>query len=140
MNTALWGGRRAIYPLGTYEQVMPLDIIATALLKAVVRGDTEQAKALDRRARLKAARQARRENLERPAKAQEKDASGEPPPSAPPARAGGGEWKAGLFDALAVCRNEPFFSRVMCVEKARWKYCPGHWGTIEECPGKNPGS
>ena len=100
----------------------------------------EQAKALDRRARLKAARQARRENLERPAKAQEKDASGEPPPSAPPARAGGGEWKAGLFDALAVCRNEPFFSRVMCVEKARWKYCPGHWGTIEECPGKNPGS
>ena len=46
MNTALWGGRRAIYPLGTYEQVMPLDIIATVLLKAVVRGDTEQAKAL----------------------------------------------------------------------------------------------
>lgn len=46
MNTALWGGRRAIYPLGTYEQVMPLDIIATSLLKAVVKGDTEKSKDL----------------------------------------------------------------------------------------------
>ena len=46
MNTALWGGRRAIYPLGTYEQVMPLDIIATSLLKALSTGDTEKAKDL----------------------------------------------------------------------------------------------
>lgn len=46
MNTAVWGGRRAIYPLGTYEQVMPLDIIATSLLKAVVKGDTEKSKDL----------------------------------------------------------------------------------------------
>ena len=46
MNTALWGGRRAIYPLGTYEQVMPLDIIATSLLKAVVKGDTEKSQDL----------------------------------------------------------------------------------------------
>ena len=34
MPTATWGGRRAIFPLGTYEQVMPLDIIATSLLKS----------------------------------------------------------------------------------------------------------
>ncbi len=100
----------------------------------------EQTKPLDRRARLKAARQARRESLEQPVTAPEKATSGEVPPPAPLARASGGEWKTALFDALAVCRNEPFFSRVMCVEKARWKYCPGHWGTIEECPGKNPGS
>ncbi len=46
MNTALWGGKRAIYPLGTYEQVMPLDIIATSLLKTISKGDTEKAKAL----------------------------------------------------------------------------------------------
>lgn len=46
MNTALWGGKRAIYPLGTYDQVMPLDIIATSLLKSVVKGDTEKSKAL----------------------------------------------------------------------------------------------
>ncbi len=45
-NTALWGGKRAIYPLGTYEQVMPLDIIATSLLKALSTGDTEKSKDL----------------------------------------------------------------------------------------------
>ena len=27
MPTATWGGDRAIFPLGTYEQVMPLDIL-----------------------------------------------------------------------------------------------------------------
>ena len=45
-NTALWGGRRAIYPLGTYDEVMPLDIIATSLLKALSKGDTEKSQAL----------------------------------------------------------------------------------------------
>jgi len=45
-NTALWGGKRAIYPLGTYEQVMPLDIIATSLLKALANADTEKSKDL----------------------------------------------------------------------------------------------
>jgi Na+-transporting NADH:ubiquinone oxidoreductase subunit A len=40
--TAAWGGRRAIYPLGTYEKVMPLDIIATTLLKSLAVGDTEK--------------------------------------------------------------------------------------------------
>ncbi|SDP46735.1 Na(+)-translocating NADH-quinone reductase subunit A [Desulforhopalus singaporensis] len=46
MNTALWGGRRAIYPLGTYEEVMPLDILTTFLLKAIAVCDTEKSKAL----------------------------------------------------------------------------------------------
>jgi Na+-transporting NADH:ubiquinone oxidoreductase subunit A len=46
MSTALWGGRRAIYPLGTYDQVMPMDIIATSLLKAISKGDAEKSKAL----------------------------------------------------------------------------------------------
>lgn len=46
MKTALWGGKRAIYPLGTYDEVMPLDIIATSLLKAISVGDTEKSKAL----------------------------------------------------------------------------------------------
>lgn len=46
LSTALWGGKRAIYPLGTYEQVMPLDIIATSLLKALATGDTEKSKDL----------------------------------------------------------------------------------------------
>jgi len=42
-NTATWGGRRAIFPLGTYEKVMPLDIIATSLLKSIATGNTEKA-------------------------------------------------------------------------------------------------
>ncbi|MBU1565276.1 MAG: Na(+)-translocating NADH-quinone reductase subunit A [Proteobacteria bacterium] len=46
MNTALWGGKRAIYPLGTYDRVMPMDIIATSLLKSISKGDTEKSKAL----------------------------------------------------------------------------------------------
>ncbi len=46
MKTALWGGKRAIYPLGTYDEVMPLDIIATSLLKSISVGDTEKSKAL----------------------------------------------------------------------------------------------
>lgn len=45
-NTALWGGKRAIFPLDTYDQVMPLDIIATSLLKALTTGDTEKSKDL----------------------------------------------------------------------------------------------
>ena len=33
-------------PIGMYEQVMPLDIIPTFLLRALIVGDTEQAQAL----------------------------------------------------------------------------------------------
>jgi Na+-transporting NADH:ubiquinone oxidoreductase subunit A len=43
MNTATWGGRRAILPIGTYEKVMPLNIIATSLLKSIATGNTEKA-------------------------------------------------------------------------------------------------
>jgi Na+-transporting NADH:ubiquinone oxidoreductase subunit A len=46
-TTALWGGKRAIYPLGTYDQVMPLDILATSLLKTLFSSqDTEKARDL----------------------------------------------------------------------------------------------
>jgi Na+-transporting NADH:ubiquinone oxidoreductase subunit A len=46
MTTALHGGHRAIYPLGSYEQVMPLDIEPTFLLKALEKDDIDQAEAL----------------------------------------------------------------------------------------------
>nr|WP_320012257.1 Na(+)-translocating NADH-quinone reductase subunit A [uncultured Desulfobulbus sp.] len=46
MITAAWGGRRAIYPLGVYEKVLDLDIIATSLLKSLAVGDPEKAAAL----------------------------------------------------------------------------------------------
>ncbi len=40
------GSNRAIVPVGVYETVMPLDILATPLLKALVVGDTDQAQLL----------------------------------------------------------------------------------------------
>lgn len=46
MNTAVWGGQRAIFPLATYDMVMPLDIVAMSLLKSISVGDTDKSKAL----------------------------------------------------------------------------------------------
>ncbi|MCI5190507.1 MAG: hypothetical protein D3905_12120 [Candidatus Electrothrix sp. AS4_5] len=43
LTTASWGGKRAIMPMGTYEQVMPLNLIATALLKAIATRNTDKA-------------------------------------------------------------------------------------------------
>jgi len=40
------GSNRAIVPVGVYETVMPLDILPTPLMKAMVVGDTDQAQLL----------------------------------------------------------------------------------------------
>ncbi len=40
------GSNRAIVPVGVYETVMPMDILPTPLLKALVIGDTDQAQLL----------------------------------------------------------------------------------------------
>jgi Na+-transporting NADH:ubiquinone oxidoreductase subunit A len=45
-NTALNGGKRAIVPTGSYEQVMPLDILPTYLLRALAIDDVEEAEKL----------------------------------------------------------------------------------------------
>lgn len=45
-TTSTGGSRRAMVPIGTYEKVMPLDIIPTFLLRALITEDTEQAQAL----------------------------------------------------------------------------------------------
>jgi len=45
-NTSTGGSKRAMVPIGMYEQVMPLDIIPTFLLRSLIVGDTEQAQAL----------------------------------------------------------------------------------------------
>ena len=42
-NTSIGGGDRAIVPISSYEEVMPMDILVTQLLKALVVGDTEMA-------------------------------------------------------------------------------------------------
>jgi Na+-transporting NADH:ubiquinone oxidoreductase subunit A len=40
------GGKRAMVPMGSYERVMPLDVMPTFLLRALVSGDLEQAEQL----------------------------------------------------------------------------------------------
>ena len=45
-STDAGGSKRAMVPIGMYEQVMPLDIIPTFLLRALITGDTDKAQAL----------------------------------------------------------------------------------------------
>jgi Na+-transporting NADH:ubiquinone oxidoreductase subunit A len=45
-TTSTEGSERAMVPVGSYEQIMPLDILPTQLLRALIVGDTDQAQAL----------------------------------------------------------------------------------------------
>ncbi|MFU7559915.1 Na(+)-translocating NADH-quinone reductase subunit A [Roseiconus sp. JC912] len=45
-TTSTGGSERAMVPLGTYEKVMPLDILPTQLLRALICRDTDQAQQL----------------------------------------------------------------------------------------------
>ena len=45
-TTSLNGSPRAMVPIGLYEKVMPLDILPTFLLRALIVGDTERAEQL----------------------------------------------------------------------------------------------
>jgi Na+-transporting NADH:ubiquinone oxidoreductase subunit A len=46
LTTTTNGGDRAMVPIGSYERVMPMDIMATHLLRALAMNDAEQAVAL----------------------------------------------------------------------------------------------
>ena len=46
MTTSTQGSPRAMVPIGNYEAVMPLDILPTQLLRALIVGDTEAAQNL----------------------------------------------------------------------------------------------
>lgn len=46
MNASTNGSSRAMVPIGNYERVMPLDMIATLLLRSLVSGDIETAQEL----------------------------------------------------------------------------------------------
>ena len=46
MTTTTNGSERAMVPVGNYEQVMPMDILPTQLLRSLIVGDTETAQAL----------------------------------------------------------------------------------------------
>lgn len=45
-TTSLGGSKRAMVPVGMYEQVMPLDLLPTFLLRSLIVGDTEEAQRL----------------------------------------------------------------------------------------------
>ncbi len=45
-DTRLHGGQRAMVPIGSYERVMPMDIMPTHLLRAITVGDVEWAEEL----------------------------------------------------------------------------------------------
>jgi len=45
-STTQGGDKRAMVPIGMYEQVMPLDILPTFLLRSLIVGDTEEAQQL----------------------------------------------------------------------------------------------
>jgi NADH:ubiquinone oxidoreductase, Na(+)-translocating, A subunit len=46
LSTDTHGGARAMVPIGSYERVMPLDILPTMLLRDLLAGDTDSAQAL----------------------------------------------------------------------------------------------
>jgi len=46
LTTSTGGSERAMVPLGTYEKVMPLDILPTQLLRSLIVRDTDQAQRL----------------------------------------------------------------------------------------------
>ncbi|MEP7180730.1 MAG: Na(+)-translocating NADH-quinone reductase subunit A [Betaproteobacteria bacterium] len=46
LTTTTNGGRRAMVPIGAYERVMPLDLMPTFLLRALLTGDAERAEVL----------------------------------------------------------------------------------------------
>ncbi len=48
------------------------------------------------------------------------------------------EWQTAMRRELDACHHEPFFARVVCTEKVRWKHCaPDHWNAIPECAAAN---
>ncbi|MEL6963750.1 MAG: NADH:ubiquinone reductase (Na(+)-transporting) subunit A, partial [Pseudomonadota bacterium] len=46
LTTSLQGSPRAMVPIGLFEDVMPLDVLATQLLRALLVMDTDEAQAL----------------------------------------------------------------------------------------------
>jgi len=46
MTTNTNGSERALVPVGSYEKIMPMDILPTQLLRSLIVGDTEMAQAL----------------------------------------------------------------------------------------------
>ena len=50
-----------------------------------------------------------------------------------PQPASASNWHSALQSSIRACDSESFFRRVLCVDKARRQYCPGHWDSVPEC-------
>jgi hypothetical protein len=44
------------------------------------------------------------------------------------------ESTSGLAVELEGCNSRGFLAKALCIERVRWKYCPGKWGKIPDCP------
>jgi hypothetical protein len=42
-----------------------------------------------------------------------------------------------LDNEISRCTREDFITRVICGQRARFRYCDGYWGKVAQCPG-NP--
>ena len=58
--------------------------------------------------------------------------------AAPKATKAADPW-AKLREELETCTREDFITRVICGQRARFKYCTGYWGKVPECPGSPQG-
>lgn len=63
-----------------------------------------------------------------------KGAKANPPPSSTAKPESTRNWKDALRADLRACEERSVFGKIVCIEKARWKHCPGHWGSIDDCP------
>lgn len=76
---------------------------------------------------------ARKDTPTSPPTPAQKEASANTAPATGGTKSTGG-WQAALRADLKACEAASVFSRVVCIEKARWKHCPGHWGEVADCP------
>ena len=46
-------------------------------------------------------------------------------------------WLESLRSEVAVCQSKGIFERIICIEKAKWKYCaPDRWDSVQDCAAK----
>lgn len=52
-----------------------------------------------------------------------------------PAPASANDHWARMEEDMAKCTREDFISRVICAQRVKFRYCPGYWGKVPQCPG-----
>jgi len=52
-----------------------------------------------------------------------------------PAPAPANDHWARMEEDMAKCTREDFINRVICAQRVKYRYCPGYWGKVPQCPG-----